>query len=612
MYQSISFPDGIRSHLRWLLFFSVATNLLALALPLHILQVYSKVLRSGSLATLFYLSAIVLVMLVVAAYADFSRRRVARRLANKYLMEIHPDLVRGLVGETDRTVRSRQVVSDARSVSAFLASRSFITLFDLPFSALFLLALYALSFWLGLVASVGLVAMVVVAIQGNRATLDLQNKSEKMDSDAFGFATATLRDTDEIRAMGMVEPVRERWKLKLLAAFEANDDSAGRVAGYSVAGAFIRQATQVLLVSVGALLVLAGETHGGVVFAAIFITNRLLSPVNRTIGSWPSITRSYRAHQKLCGLSANLVRDNRRTAIERPTGLVEAADVHFAAKKDQPHRFVLAGVSMTIRPGKITVVTGEAGSGKTSLARIMAGAMEPGSGEVMLDGTRRADWDDQDWGRAVGYVAQTVKLSPVSVSENITRLVYDFDSDRLLKASKLARAHAMISALPKGYATVLERGEVFLTDKQKMKIALARALYGDPAFVVLDEPDTDLDRADQKELAEIIGALSRENVAVLVFSRRSLMRSIADDVYELKAGKLERTGGKSAAASEATPDSGGRASKGTGSGGRDNAVVGIEARTRDRAAFRATSRASDLEEIRASIDRIFKTHSKVS
>ncbi|WP_165784589.1 ATP-binding cassette domain-containing protein [Zhengella mangrovi] len=611
MFQSIRIPAGIRSHLRWLIFFSVATNFLALAVPLHILQVYGRVLKSGSLPTLFYLSAIVITMLLVAAVADYSRRRVARRLANKYLMEIHPDIVRGLAYETDKSVRSSRVISDARSVAGFLASRNFIGLFDMPFSMLFLLALYALSFWLGLVATLGLGAMLALAMFNNRSTSNLQNRTEKMESDAFGFATATLRDTDEIRAMGLAEPIRERWKLKLLAAFEANDESSGKAAGFSVAGSFIRQATQVLMVSVGAMLVLSGEMHGGIVFAATFITNRLLTPVSRTIGSWTSITRSFRTHLKLTDLTAVIASDNGRTAIDRPAGRVEVDQVFLAPDAKQPTRFLLTGLSLDLEPGRITVITGGTGSGKSSLARIVAGAASPDSGHVKLDGTTRDDWRAEDWGRAVGYVAQTIKLSPVSVSENITRLNYDFDSERLLKASRAARAHGMISNLPKGYATVLERGEVFLTDRQTMKIALARALYGDPSVLVLDEPDTDLDRSDQKELIEILTSLRDQGVAILVISRRSQMRAVADDVYELKTGTLSRVGGRRKRDKEDRTEADAPAAESAPVRERRHAVSGSANESGGTTGFRPSARSGDLDDIRASIDRIFARHRQV-
>lgn len=554
MFKDLKISRNYLPYMRWMLGFSVATNILLLALPLHILQVYSRVLKSGSISTLVFLTLIVMAMLAVSAFADYTRRRIARRLANRYLMDHHEKLVRCMVRTEDESRSTSGTISKLRTVAGFLNSRLFIGLHDLPFSLLFLVALFLLNVWLGVVATIGLAAMIALAVVSNRSVSAAQATAETREADAFNFASATLRGTDEVRAMGMTGKLQDRWKRKLRSNSEAADDVSQLAVGHSAAGTFLKQLIQVMIVSVGALVVLSSSMPSVVIFAAILITNRMLSPVDLTIGGWSTITKSYDAHLSLGNLLETADQVSGQQSARASNSRVSADNIHHADTRQHPHVRVLDGVTLALDPGTLTVVTGKPGSGKTALARIMSGAIDPQAGFLKLNDVPRQNWSDDEWGRAVGYVAQDIKFFPVPISENIARLSRSDNSDRLMRAAKISNAHGMIQALPQGYATVLERGNVRLTDRQKIKLALARACFGGPRVLVLDEPDTELDRDGQKELVATLKKLKETGVAILVMSRRSRMQAAADRVLELASGRLREINGKQVPRASAPDD----------------------------------------------------------
>lgn len=554
MFKDLKISRDYLPYMRWMLGFSVATNILLLALPLHILQVYSRVLKSGSISTLVFLTLIVMAMLAVSAFADYTRRRIARRLANRYLMDHHEKLVRCMVRTEDETRSTSGTISKLRTVAGFLNSRLFIGLHDLPFSLLFLVALFLLNVWLGVVATIGLAAMIALAVVSNRSVSAAQATAENREADAFNFASATLRGTDEVRAMGMTGKLQDRWKRKLRSNSEAADDVSQLAVGHSAAGTFLKQLIQVMIVSVGALVVLSSSMPSVVIFAAILITNRMLSPVDLTIGGWSTITKSYDAHLSLGILLETADQVSGQQSAHASNSRVSADNIHHADTQQHPHVRVLDGVTLALDPGTLTVVTGKPGSGKTALARIMSGAIDPQAGFLKLNDVPRQNWSDDEWGRSVGYVAQDIRFFPVPISENIARLSRSDNSDRLMRAAKISNAHGMIQALPQGYATVLERGNVRLTDRQKIKLALARACFGGPRVLVLDEPDTELDRDGQKELIATLKKLKETGVAILVMSRRSRMQAAADRVLELASGRLREINGKQVPKTSAPDD----------------------------------------------------------
>lgn len=538
MIPDIRFGKFAGDYFKWLLVFSVATNILLLAAPLHMLQIYDRVLSSGSGSTLLYLTVFVLVALGMGGFADYIRRLLAQRLATRYVVETSNQLLKALSQSEQSAQKGAKTLRDFNLVKNFLTSRTLIGLFDLPFTPFFLLFMFLLNIWLGLIVLLGLCAMLGLGYLNKKATAPGQSASQKADSDALGFASVSLTKSEEIRAMGLLPSVQQRWGLKLLKALNSADDAGQHMSAYASGSKLLRKAVQIIVISCGAFLVLAGDMSGGMIFAATMITNRVLSPVDQLIGGWDSIVRAQSAHQAVTDMIESTEVTDTRLKLPEPVGHISVENVRFAPGHKNTDKPVLDGVSFEIAPGEIVVATGPSGSGKSTLARLLSGAVRPTSGRIRLDGADQDQWRSAQWGQAIGYVAQEIQLFPVSIAENITRLTYDFDEEKLLNASRRAGVHQMITSMPDGYNTLVETGGFRLSGGQKQRIALARALYGDPKFLILDEPDANLDREGEKLLVRALEKMRDSGAAVFVVSHRRRIVDTADRILTVEDGKV--------------------------------------------------------------------------
>ena len=536
MIPDIRFGKFAGDYFKWLLVFSVATNILLLAAPLHMLQIYDRVLSSGSSSTLLYLTIFVLVALGMGGFADYIRRLLAQRLATRYVVETSNQLLKALSQSEQSAQKGAKTLRDFNLVKNFLTSRTLIGLFDLPFTPFFLLFMFLLNIWLGLIVLLGLCAMLGLGYLNKKATAPGQSASQKADSDALGFASVSLTKSEEIRAMGLLPSVQQRWGLKLLKALNSADDAGQHMSAYAAGSKLLRKAVQIVVISCGAFLVLAGDMSGGMIFAATMITNRVLSPVDQLIGGWDSIVRAQSAHTAVTELLDTTEASDSRLKLPEPAGHISVENVSFAPGLNKVDKPVLDGVSFDISPGEIVVATGPSGSGKSTLARLLSGAVRPTSGRIRLDGADQDQWRSVQWGQAIGYVAQEIQLFPVSIAENITRLSYDFDEEKLLNASRRAGVHQMITSMPDGYNTMVETGGFRLSGGQKQRVALARALYGDPKFLILDEPDANLDREGEKLLVRALEKMRDAGAAIFVVSHRKRIVDTADRVLAVEDG----------------------------------------------------------------------------
>ncbi len=538
MIPDIRFGKFAGDYLKWLLVFSVATNILLLVAPLHMLQIYDRVLSSGSGSTLFYLTMFVLVALGMGGFADYIRRLLAQRLATRYVVETSNRLLKALAQSEQSAQKGAKTLRDFNLVRGFLASRTMISLFDIPFVPFFLLFMFLLNIWLGLIVSLGLCAMLGLGYLNKKATAPGQTAGRNADADALGFASVSLTKSEEIRAMGLLPSLQRRWGLKLLKSLNSADDAGQHMSAYASGSKMLRKALQIVVISCGAFLVLSGDMSGGMIFAASMITNRVLSPVDQLIGGWDSIVRAQSAHLAVTEIVESTDETDERLKLPEPRGHVSVENVSFAPGVKSTSKPVLDDVSFEISPGEIVVVTGPSGSGKSTLARILSGAVRPTSGRIRLDGADQDQWRSAQWGEAIGYVAQEIELFPVSVAENITRLSYEFDEDKLLAASRKAGVHQLITSLPDGYNTRVGTGEFRLSGGQKQRIALARALYGNPKLLILDEPDANLDREGEKLLVRALEKMRERGAAVFVVSHRKRIVEKADRILNIEDGHL--------------------------------------------------------------------------
>lgn len=526
------------SYVRWMFAFSMVANVLLLAPAIYTLQVYDRVLHSGSMATLGYLMAIMLGAVALGGLADYTRRLIAIRLSNRYAAERYESVVWSISSVDNRHRDADSVLRDFANVRNFLGSSTAVGIFDVPFTAIFLIFLFLLNVWLGLLVLFALIALSAISYATWQKSDRLREARRQAENEAGGFVAVSVRKSDELQAMAMTGPLMERWALKLLAAMTANEESGDATAAYGAASKALRQGLQIVVITLGAFLVLSGLMSGGALFATILLTNRVLSPVDRIISGRDTILRAARSLAVIEEIAVDARLPEPRPNLPSPAGRVSVKSVSRRASGSRNGSMLLSDVTFDISPGEIVAVAGPSGSGKSTLARIVAGAVVPSEGQLMLDSALRAQWSDAQWGQSVGYVAQDVEFFPATVAENIARLSFGFDEDRLMAAVRLADIHEMILGFPEGYATRLGTGAFWLSGGQKQKLALARAFYGDPALFVFDEPDAHLDSSDAQKFRRALRKLRKSGKAILIVSHRSSTLDLADRVLHLEKGLI--------------------------------------------------------------------------
>ena len=496
-------------YFRPLILFSCVANLLMLVAPLHMMQVYDRVLSSGSMETLLYLTLISFVLLGLYGAAEMLRSRLAHRISARFSSVNADHLMRNLTASGHCKGRSLDLLKQFNQLQAFLASRSFIGLFDLPFAPLFLLILFALHWHLGMITLIGAGLLTAIALTNKSASAKDQEQSSSLKGQSMQFALAIFERAEDIRAMGLSPALSERWGRMHGQQLNLQDQLVAHNAFYFGISRAFRMCLQIGILAWGAYLVLNGDMSGGLIFAASILAGKVLQPMEQVIGNWDSISRARDDYHVLKAYAAEQKPDAEKMAQPTPHGLLQAKSISYSVQYDQGSHQLLDDVSLTVGPGEIVTVVGTTGAGKSTFARLLTGAMEPSDGEISLDGCSQVNWPADQWGQYVGYVAQEIMLFPGTLAENIARLDLEPDEERILAAAQKAGVHQLINSFPDGYQTRLGPGGIRLSGGQQQRIALARALYTEPRVLVLDEPNAHLDKAGEDSLVAVLKRFAR-------------------------------------------------------------------------------------------------------
>ena len=529
---------GYALHFRWLAVASLAANLLLLAVPLHMMQVYDRVLSSGSLETLFYLTAIAAVAMIGFGIVETLRQAIAQRYANRWQVA-KTDRLFGAVGQNSLSERDGQAAMQSiRQVTAFLSSRAWISLYDLPFTVIFLGLLTLLHWQLGLITAAGAMLLVAISILTKSTTTVEQERAAAAEQTARQIGMSTLRQREEVHALGMSPNLIERWGGSLAASIADRDTASLRRGMFHGAGKTTRQILQIGVLAWGAYLVLAGDLSGGIIFAAALLSGRALQPIEQAIGAWDHIQQAANASATLSRLLPGGEARSEATVLPEPQGVLTATGLNHWPGGDRQRPPVLDNANFSASPGELVVIIGRSGSGKSTLARLLSGALSPGDGTVRLDGFDLKSWRPDQRGNAIGYIAQDTQLFPVSVAENIARMSTRLDDAAVIAAAKKAGIHEMIAKLPDGYATLLGPDGVTPSGGQLQRLSLARAFYGDPKALILDEPNAHLDAEAETLLTETLCRARDGGMTVVVMTQRRGLLARADHVLKLEGGIL--------------------------------------------------------------------------
>ena len=522
--------------------FSMFVNVLMLTGPLYMLQVYDRVLSSRSTATLLALTLLIAGLYIISGVLDYARGRIAARVGALVQTRLDPKvfeagLSRAIVsGERGRPWSG---LRDLEAVQRFMASPVLFALFDIPWTPLFVLAIFSFHPLLGWLAVGGGLLLVAISLANQRMTKrsTAEATATAMVSDAF--AETVRQQAEVVQGLGMQRAVLARWQKNRNRALHANLLSADVVNQFSTLSKTLRFFLQSAMLGLGAYVVLRGEMSPGSMIAGSVLLGRALAPVEQLIGGWALVTRARQGWTSLETQLAKTPAEKQHLQLPVPQARVELAGVTVMPPEQQ--RPSLRSVSLKLAPGQALGVIGPSASGKSTLARTLTGIWKPVQGTVRLDG---ADIDHYgpDLGRYIGYLPQDIALFDGTVAENIARLAVEPDPMKVVEAAKKAGAHEMILKLPDGYDTQILVGGARLSGGQRQRIALARAMYGDPALVVLDEPNSNLDGEGGEALMHAIRAIKADGRIVVIMAHRPAAISECDLLLVLHEGVVQAFG----------------------------------------------------------------------
>ena len=521
--------------------FSMIANLLMLAPTLYMLQVYDRVLVSQNTGTLLVVSIITLFFLVVLSFSEWARSKLLVRsgirmdqmLSRKLFHASYEAHLNPAVSNPTRAF------ADLTELRQFLTGNGIFAFFDAPWAPIYIAVLFLLHPWLGVMALGFAAVQSVLAWWGSQATKPAQAQASKSQLEVSGYLQSKFRNAEVIESMGMLKHLYRRWAERNAKAMGANlnaQDVASRVTAWSK---FVRYTQQSLSLGGGALLVIHGELSPGGMIAANVLMSRALAPIDLMVGTWSGFLNAREAFTRLSELlAAHPLRDIPAMGIT-PKGDVVLKDVVASAPgRETP---ILQGVSAIMPPGTVTVVLGASGSGKSTLARVLLGIWPHSSGQVLLDGQAIGKWNRMELGPHIGYLPQDIELFDGTIAENIARSG-QVESEKVIEAAEAAGLHTMILRFPKGYDTPMGEAGGLLSGGQRQRIGLARAMYGMPALVVLDEPNANLDDEGENALVRAVQGLKAQGKTVVLISHRPGIVSVADRLLILQNGTVQASG----------------------------------------------------------------------
>ena len=513
-----------------------------LAVPLYMMQLYDRVLTTGSLDTLLVLTVIVVAALATFAVLDAVRAVVMARIGlwvDRALGAgvLAESILQGSRGSGSASARG---LRDLGTVRSYLSSPSVLPVFDAPWVPVYLGVVFLVHPVLGWIGVGGAALLAAAALANDQATRRRNATAADGVARALEGAEAAVRSADAAAAMGMVGSLAQRWEAEASVARRAQGEAARTSACIASVARASRLGIQVAVLGAGAALVLAQELSGGGMIAAAIILSRGLAPLEQLIGSWRLLTAARRAWRRL-GEARRETPDDAGTRLPRPVGRLEVEGLAFAAPG--AHQPILRQVTLEVAPGEVVGVVGPSGAGKTTLMRLLAGSLRPSAGHVRLDGADLHAWTEADRGRYVGYLPQAVELLPGTVRENIARMG-EAEDEAVVGAAMLAGAHEAILLLQDGYATRIGPGGVPLSGGQRQRIGLARAVFGDVALLVLDEPNAHLDAEGEVALIETVSRLSARGTTVVMVSQRMNVMVHADKLVVVKDGTVAAVGAR--------------------------------------------------------------------
>lgn len=521
--------------------FSICVNMLMLTSPLFMLQVYDRVIPSRSEPTLVALFLLVAGLFAAYGLLDYVRGRIGARIGARIQSDLDARVFTAALTAPGKA-RAEAVtgLADLEAVRRFFASPVAFAGFDLPFTPIFIVAIFIFHPLLGWLAVGGGVLLVAISLTNQLTSRRPGELAARTAAGSARLAEQMRTQPETIRGLGMTQAAILRWRQERDTALSAEMALQDRNGGFSSMTRSLRFFLQSAMLGAGAWLVLRSEMTSGAMIAGSILMGRALAPIEQLIGGWSVVLRARKGWRSLEVLLDAVPEAPPRSLVRRPAARLTLDNVTVAA----PHgtRAILRQVSFAANPGEVIGVIGESASGKSSIARVLVGLWVPSAGEVRLDGATLDQYDPEALADYIGYLPQDIALFDGTVAENIARLRSGIDSDAVIRAAEMAGAHEMILQLPQGYDTEVGAVGVALSGGQKQRIGLARAMFGDPVALVLDEPNSNLDAPGSAAVNAAIRRFKAEGRIVIVMAHRPAALAECDKLVVMQGGTVAAFG----------------------------------------------------------------------
>ena len=518
--------------------FSFFLNLLYLVSPLYMLQVYDRVLTSGSRETLLYLTLIAVAALVVFGILEAVRTSLLARLGRWLHDYCGPTI---LEASLTASVKGRSVgaqpLRDLQQVQAFVGGPSLNPFFDAPWIPVFIGCLWLLHPWLGILGLASALVMLVVALVNELVTRKPLKESSAASVMAFDEAERVSGQYETVYTLGMFKHLAQRWRQTADGA-QASSLTASELSGMLTGlSRFLRMGVQVGVLGCGALLVLMSELTAGSMIAGSILLGRALAPIEQSLGAWKALVSARVSFGRLQSLLKEAPPGAEPMRLPEPKGRLTAQSLFIRAS--QGDHLILRNISFKLEPGETVAVIGPSASGKSTLCRAICGLVPPVKGSIRLDGAEVEHWPREQFSQAVGYLAQDVQIFPGTVKDNIARMDPDAAADDVVAAARVADVHELILGLPDGYDTKIGRGGHPLSGGQRQRLGLARAIFKTPRLVVLDEPNANLDQQGEQALLTAMKGLKESGAGIVLVAHRQAVLEFVDKILVMKDGAVE-------------------------------------------------------------------------
>ena len=538
----------------WIVFaFSFGVNILMLITPLYSLQVLDRVLGSQNQETLIWLSLIMVVLYfalhLIQVARSFSLIKLGEWLDNNLSPDLFMNSIRSAAVKASGS--GAQNLRDLQTVKQFLTSVGINTLFDAPWSIIYIAVLFSIHPWMGWLSIVGSILLFVLAIFNAMATNSKLNEANDFSVRSMHQSDISTRNAEVVEAMGMMTAVTNRWQKFQQKSLELITVASYRNGIISNISRFIRAMIQLLVTGLSAYLIITtnGEMTMGGMIASGIIMGRALSPFDNAIEIWKQISSSLKSYDRLKQAYVRISDRQESMQMPIPQGFLSVENVYFSPSaapsspaSPAPTQYTLKGVSFALEPGEILAIVGPSAAGKSSIAKLLVGVWKPLQGSVRLDGADVFTWNREDFGNHVGYLPQDIELFSGSIKDNISRLKENADPATIVEAAQMTGAHDLILRFKNGYETDIGVGGANLSGGQRQRIGLARAFFGNPKLVILDEPNANLDELGEQALVGAINQAKEKKITTIIISHRPSILSSVDKILILQDGMVAAFG----------------------------------------------------------------------